>query len=214
MAYVATTPWTVPADEVAARRRGVVDLPWRACVAPTPWTWLRQVHGDRVVRVEEPGAHAGARADAAVTAQPGCAMAVLTADCAPVVLASTEGVIGVAHAGWAGVLAGVVQRTVEEMRGLGAQNVTAIIGPCIRAECYEFGADHLARLTDRFGPQVAGRTAGGAPALDLPAAVRSALAEAGVHDMEDIGLCTACSGEYYSWRARRERQRQATVLWM
>src|SRR3954454_11031418 len=71
--------------DVAARRRAVVDL---------PWTWLRQVHGADVARVDRPGDKAGWRADAAVTAEAGCALAVLTADCAPVALASAEGVIG------------------------------------------------------------------------------------------------------------------------
>ena len=96
--------------DVEARRRAVVDL---------PWTWLRQVHGAEVVRVAGPGDAAGATADAAVTAAPGCALAVLTADCAPVALASAEGVIGVAHAGWRGVAAGVLEATVAEMRDAG-----------------------------------------------------------------------------------------------
>jgi YfiH family protein len=190
--------------DVAARRREVVDL---------PWTWLRQVHGDGVVTVELPGGGAGTAADGLVTDLPGTALAVLTADCAPVVLASPEGVIGAAHAGWAGLLAGVVQRTVKEMRALGATDVEAIVGPCIGPECYEFGADDLARLTDRFGPDVEGRTRGGTPALDLRAAVRAALGEQGVDEFDAVDVCTACSADLFSWRARRELQRQAAVVW-
>ncbi len=190
--------------DVAARRWAVVEL---------PWTWLRQVHGDTVVRVDAPGAAAGMTADAAVTTVPGAALAVLTADCAPVVLASAEGAIGVAHAGWSGLLAGVLQRTVKELRALGATDVEALIGPCIGPECYEFGTDDLERFTDRFGSAVAGRTSEGTPALDLRAAVRAALAEQGVDDVTDVGICTACSAEHYSWRARRERARQAAVVW-
>ncbi|MDQ4098434.1 MAG: polyphenol oxidase family protein [Actinomycetota bacterium] len=190
--------------DVAARRRAVVDL---------PWTWLRQVHGEGVVTVETPGAGAGTEADGSVTAVAGTALAVLTADCAPVALASPEGVIGVAHAGWAGLLAGVVQRTVKEMRASGATDVRALLGPCIRAECYEFGAEDLERFADRFGPDVAARTGDDTPALDLPAAVRAALAEQGVHDVDDVGVCTACSDDFFSWRARRELQRQAAVVW-
>jgi YfiH family protein len=191
-------------DDVAARRRAVVDL---------PWTWLRQVHGDDVVRVRAPGDGAGARADASVTDQAGCALAVLTADCAPVVLGSREGPIGVAHAGWAGVAAGVLQRSVKELQALGASDVSALVGPCIHAECYEFGDDDLARLADRYGAAVVGRTSGGRPALDLVAAVRAALAEADVADVDDVDVCTACSSEHYSWRARREIERQAAVVW-
>ena len=194
---------TVRAD-VAERRRAVVDL---------PWTWLRQVHGTEVVRVDEPGGGAGARADAAVTDRPGCALAVLTADCAPVALASPEGVIGVAHAGWRGVAAGVVEATVAEMRALGAAEVSAAIGPCIRPGCYEFGAGELDEVAARLGDGVRATTTGGRPALDLPNAVRSALARAGVDDVTDVGTCTACSPQHYSWRARKEQQRQAAVVW-
>ena len=191
-------------DDVAARRRAVVDL---------PWSWVRQVHGDEVVRVEEPGGGAGTTADAAVTDQSGCALAVLTADCAPVALVGSEGSVGVVHAGWAGLLAGVVAAGVKELRALGASDIAAVLGPCIHAECYEFGLDDLVDVTDRFGPSVAARTAAGSPALDLPAAVKVALAEQDVHQVDDVGLCTACSSEHYSWRARRETERQAAVVW-
>lgn len=190
--------------DVAARRRRITDL---------PWTWIRQVHGDVVVRVDSPGGGAGAQADALVTSQPGCALAVLTADCAPVALASAEGVVGVAHAGWAGVAAGVLQQTVKEMRSLGAGDVQALIGPCIHRECYEFGPSDLERLADRYGPAVAARTEAGAPALDLPAAVRAALREQGVEDVTDVDICTACSPDHYSWRAGRALERQAAVVW-
>lgn len=186
------------------RRRAAVDL---------PWTWLRQEHGREVVRVAQPGGAAGARADAAVTDQAGAALAVLTADCAPVALASAEGPVGVAHAGWAGLLAGVVPGAVDALRDLGASDVHALIGPCIHAECYEFAAEDLRRLSDRFGGLVATQTATGAPALDLRAAVRVALAEHGVDAVDDVEVCTGCAPGYFSWRARREHERQATVVW-
>ncbi|MGI8777023.1 MAG: polyphenol oxidase family protein [Acidimicrobiales bacterium] len=190
--------------DVAARRRAVVDL---------PWTWLRQVHGDRVIRVVGPGSAAGSTGDAAVTAGAGCALAVLTADCAPVAFASAEGVSGVAHAGWAGLAAGILERTVDAMVDLGASAVTAVVGPCIRAECYEFGSDDLDRVARRVGPAVRARAGSGAPALDLAAGVKVALARVGVEDVDDLGSCTACSPGWYSWRARGERERQATVVW-
>jgi YfiH family protein len=197
-------PVTSVRPEVAARRRAVVDL---------PWTWLHQVHGAGVVRVSTPGEHAGTKADAAVTAEAGCALAVLTADCAPVALASTEGVIGVAHAGWRGAGAGVLEATVAAMRELGATDVKAVIGPCIHAECYEFGAAELDQLAGRLGDAVRAATTEGRLALDLPAAVRSALQRAGVETIDDVDVCTACSADHYSWRARNESARQATVVW-
>ena len=190
--------------DVAARRRAVVDL---------PWTWLHQIHGAGVVRVTRPGDGAGTKADAAVSAEEGCALAVLTADCAPIALASREGVIGVAHAGWRGVAAGVIEATVAEMEALGATGIEAAIGPCIHAECYEFGQKELDGVAARLGDVVRATTANGAPALDLPAAVRVALQRAGVEAVDDAGVCTACSADHFSWRARRETQRQATVVW-
>lgn len=192
--------------DVAARRRAVVDL---------PWTWLRQVHGADVVRVNGPGDAAGARADAAVTAEAGCAVTALTADCAPVALASAEGVIGVAHAGWRGVEAGVIDATVGEMRALGATDIEAVVGPCIHAECYAFGPEDLDRVAARFGEGVRATTTAGDPALDLPAAVHGALVGAGLDPaaIVDVDECTACSPRYFSWRARGEQQRQATVVW-
>ena len=192
--------------DVAVRRRAVVDL---------PWTWLRQVHGADVVRVDGPGDAAGAQADAVVTTEAGCAIAVLTADCAPVALASAEGVIGVAHAGWRGLAAGVIDATVQEMRALGATEIDALVGPCIHPECYAFGAGDLDQVASVLGDGVRGTTAAGGPALDLPRAVHTALAAAGVDPsaIADVGLCTACSMQYFSWRARGELQRQAAVIW-
>jgi len=138
---------------------------------------------------------------------------VLSADCAPVALASREGVVGVAHAGWRGLLGGVLERAVAAMRALGAGEIEAVLGPCIRPPCYEFGADDLDRVAARLGDGVRGRTASGAPALDLPAGVGAALERAGVDDLRDVGLCTACTPGYFSHRARGDRGRQALALW-
>src|SRR6185295_2862413 len=97
----------------------------RPAVLDRPWSWLRQVHGDHVVVVDAPGAGAGEEGDGLVTADAGAALTVFTADCAPVALAGDGGVIGVAHAGWRGLLADVIPRTVERMRALGAGEVRA-----------------------------------------------------------------------------------------
>ena len=115
----------------------------RRAVADHPWVWLRQVHGAEVVVVtaDNVGEVTGLEADALVTAEPDLVLAVQTADCVPVVFSSDVGVIGVAHAGWRGLEAGVIERTVEAMRDLGADSPSAVIGPHIHGDCYEFGAD-------------------------------------------------------------------------
>lgn len=189
---------------VDRRRRAVVDL---------PWTVLHQVHGARVVAVERPGAGTGEAADAAVTAAAGAVLAVMTADCAPVAMASPEGLIGVAHAGWKGLRAGVVEATVQSMRRLGATRIEAVIGPCIQPCCYAFGEDDLAGLESRFGPRVRSCDRSGAPALDLPAGVGAALHNAGASLVGASGTCTGCSEGFWSWRTGRTNRRQATIVW-
>jgi YfiH family protein len=165
------------------------------------------------VVVTRPGEHAGTEADAAVTATPGCALVVRTADCAPVVLSGRRSV-AVVHLGWRGLLAGLVARTVETMAGLGDAPQQAALGPCIRPGCYEFAGPELEVVTARFGPAVRSSTTTGAPALDLPACVRVALAEAGVAELEDRSGCTACDTRWFSHRARGETGRFATVAWI
>ena len=195
---------SITSEGVEVRRRTVVDL---------PWTWLEQVHGSEVMVVERPGEHAGRIADAAVTAVPGAAVAVQVADCAPVALLGSASV-GAVHAGWRGVVAGVVGTAVERLRVLGPGTVRAVVGPCIRPCCYEFGADDLDVVAAALGDGVRARTSDGRPALDLPGAVQRSLAAAGVADVVDEGVCTACSPRHWSYRARGDRRRQALVAWL
>ena len=185
----ATVRWTgrhqgdASAWAPAAPWPGLVDIP--VCR-------LRQVHGDGVVVVEPAGDATGGQGDALVTTARDVALAVLTADCAPVALSSPEGVVAAVHAGWRGLRAGVVERTVEVMLALGAIEVNAALGPCIRAECCPFGVAELDEVAAILGDAVRGTTADGAPALDLPAAVSAALARAGVKLVLDVGDCTVC----------------------
>ncbi len=181
----------------------------RAAVAPGAWTWLRQVHGDGVVVADSPGAAAGLDADAAVTALPGAVVSVATADCVPIALVGDPASVGAVHAGWRGLLAGVVPAAVDALRDLGARRIDAVIGPCIHAECYEFGATDLAAVVARVGADAGGRTTAGAAALDLVAAARAELRVAGVQSIDVIDECTACRGDrYFSHRARGDAGRQ------
>lgn len=188
----------------------------RAAIHPGPWTRLRQVHGGHVVVVDRPGDRADEEADAAVTRALDAPLVVMTADCAPVALVSGGGdVVGVAHAGWRGLAAGVLGRTVDAMHALGASGpLTAVLGPCIHAECYEFGAADLDRVAAMLGDGVRGVTKDGRPALDVVAAVRSSLRHAGVDDLDVIDVCTSCAaGTYWSHRARGDVERQGVVAW-
>ncbi len=114
-------------------------------LAPEALATARQVHGTRVVHVEHPWPRDEApQADGLVTRTPGVAVGILTADCAPVLFADSEcGVIGAAHAGWRGALAGIVEATVNAMCALGARReaIVAAVGPCIGHESYEVGPE-------------------------------------------------------------------------
>ena len=188
-------------DDLERQRRGVFDA---------PWTWLRQVHGARVVTVTEPGEHAGAEADAAVTAVPGAVLAIHTADCVPVMLHDREAaVLGAAHVGWRGLVGGVLEATVEAMERIGATDIRAEAGPHIRARCYEFGTAELDEVAARYGDAVRSRSAWGTPALDLLAGIRAAL---GGRAVDDLGGCTACEPQrYFSHRARADTGRHAAA---
>ncbi|MCU1496522.1 MAG: hypothetical protein JWM47_475 [Acidimicrobiales bacterium] len=184
----------------------------RAAVVAAPWTWLRQVHGADVVTVTRPGEHAGATADAAVTVVPGAAIAVQTADCCGVLVVA-DGGVGVAHAGWRGLVAGVIEATVAALGALGAPAHSIHLGPCIGPCCYEFGPADLDLVAERYGPSVRSTTTGGKPALDLAAGVRVASDRLGLA-FTDGGVCTATSPDHWSFRARGDAGRQALVAWL
>jgi polyphenol oxidase len=178
---------------------------------PARWVWLRQVHGARVHVATEPTGSRPPDADAAVTAAPGLPLAVITADCAPIALASDDAV-GVVHAGHRGLELGVIEAAVGALRAIGHGEVRAYLGPCIHPAHYEFGAVDLERLVARFGTVVEGRTDEGRPALDIPAAVRGVLARCGVDELAEAGVCTATSTAHFSYRRDGVTGRQATIV--
>lgn len=196
-----------PPAIVELRRRAVLDL---------PWSWARQVHGRDVVVVPGATPATDAEADALVTTSAGVAVAVFTADCAPIGLVGARPhgeVVAAVHAGWRGLVGGVVQAAADVMRSHGATSIGAAVGPTIHPECYAFSRGDLDEVATRFGDAVRGLTAAGEPALDVPAAVRAALAETGVELVYDAATCTACNEELYSHRGRGDRERQAMVIW-
>jgi hypothetical protein len=194
----------VEAGLIERRRRALVDL---------PWTMLDEVHGTGVVHVARPGDGDGAIGDVAVTDVPGAVLGVWVADCAPVVLADEAGVVGAVHAGWRGLAAGVLPAAVGALRALGAVSPVAVLGPCVRACCYEFGADDLAEVEAAVGTSLAARTAWGTQSLDIVAAVMTSLSSAGVRRCDDLGVCTRCDRRYFSHR-RGDRERQVVAVWI
>ncbi len=167
-----------------------------AALAPeTKLITLAQIHSAKVhvVGKDWDGRPEG---DGMVTAQPGLALGIQTADCAPVLFADAQArVIGAAHAGWKGALGGVLEAVVAAMEGLGArrERTAAAIGPSIAQPNYEVGAEFRDRFLEAdpahavfFVPSVKP----GRFRFDLPAYVRGRLAGAGIGDIADLGLCT------------------------
>lgn len=169
---------------------------------------LHQVHSPDVVTVTAPIAEdARPHADALVTATPGLLLGILTADCVPVLFSDTQaGVVGAAHAGWKGAIAGVTDRTITAMEALGAQRdrIGCAIGPCIARASYEVDAAFAQRFTDadpeneRFFTE--GERAGHAQ-FDIEAYVAARLAAAGIKRIEMLGQDTYAQPDlFFSYR--------------
>jgi YfiH family protein len=206
---------------VLANRRRVATV---LGLAGRPWALARQVHGARVLRVAAAGLGQGppeakaplGEADGLVTAEPGLLLAVLTADCAPVLLADpAAGVVGAVHGGWRGLAAGVVEAGVAAMAALGADPAACVglVGPAIGGCCYEVGPEVREAVGGRL-PAALATTRDGRPALDPAAGAAEALALAGVGQVRVAGECTFdLEGRYFSHRRDHGRTgRQAGLV--
>jgi YfiH family protein len=166
--------------------------------APVEWVQPRHVHGTTVLAAHDAAAH-GHDADGTATDRPGLALVAIGADCAPVAIANDTACAAV-HAGWRGAADGVIAAGVAAVRRLGTGEVHAVVGPCVCVAHYEFGADDLAALGARLGPEVVGRTVTGAPAFDLRAAIVRAFAAVDVDAVEVLDVCTFESTHHFSHR--------------
>lgn len=167
---------------------------------------LHQVHSPDAVVVDGPWQDEKPKADAMVTSTPGVALGVLTADCTPVLFADPDaGVVGAAHAGWKGALAGVLEATVDAMEALGADRsrIRAGIGPVISQRAYEVGPEFVERFLDE-DPESARFFAGGSgdrAMFDLPGFCLARLRGAGVAEAAWTGHCTYSDEDrFYSYR--------------
>jgi YfiH family protein len=180
--------------------------------------WLD--HGDHIAVVGLQ--HLGTalhKTDAMISATPGLTLSMRFADCVPVLFHdSARSVIGIAHAGWQGVAASIIGKTVQAMQetfGCRPSDVWAGIGPAIRAECYPFGLDQAQRVVAACPPGAAVviPQPDGSIHLNLIAAVKSQLDAAGVGDVEDSGICTAChTDEWFSHRVEKRTGRFGVVM--
>ena len=188
---------------------------------PAEPAWLAQVHGTDVLALDQSEVPDGRTADAAVTGRPGRVLAVLTADCLPVVFCRADGSrIGIAHAGWRGLAAGVLESTAAAMAAPPAE-LMAWIGPGIGAGAYEVGADVRDACLAAPGPDAAEFFHPGRPGhwqFDLAGLARRRLEALGLAGVYGGGWCTHDDPErFFSHRrdgAERPTGRMATVAWL
>lgn len=173
-----------------------------------------QIHSADVITVSAPFAQdADRKADALVTATPGLAIGIATADCGPLLFADTKaGVIGAAHSGWKGAVTGILQNTVAAMEALGATrtNITAVLGPTISQGAYEVGPE----FKERFLQEHPDNTRYFKPSeraehfmFDLPAFITDKLRALGLGAVADLALCTyADEDRFFSYRRTTHRK--------
>lgn len=185
---------------------------------PAHVVWMNQVHGADVAVVDGPwGVGSPApEVDAIVTARRGLALAVLTADCTPVLLADpVAGIAAAAHAGRPGMVAGVVPAAVRAMTELGAEpgRIVARTGPAVCGRCYEVPEAMRAEVA-AVEPAAYAETSWGTPAVDVSAGVHAQLERLGVRDREQSPVCTLESGDHFSYRRDRTTGRLAGYVWL
>ncbi|WP_405493851.1 peptidoglycan editing factor PgeF [Streptomyces sp. NBC_00096] len=205
-------------DDPAAVRANRAAAAKALGIAPDRVVWMNQVHGRDVAVVDGPWGQAGPipSVDAVVTARRGLALAVLTADCTPVLLADpVAGIAGAAHAGRPGLVAGVVGAAVEAMTALGADpaRMVARTGPAVCGRCYEVPEQMRAEVAEVV-PAAYSETSWGTPAVDVVAGVHAQLAAAGVADRRRSPVCTLESRDHFSYRRDRVTGRLAGYVWL
>ena len=195
--------------ECVARNRAIL----RACLPVEP-QWMRQVHGTAVIEAERVNTEVEADAAVARTRRQICA--VLTADCLPVLLCDRSGsVVGIAHAGWRGLAAGIIDGVVRAMNAP-PENLMAYLGPGIGPRSYEVGGEvraafvrQDARAAAAFAPRP-----GGKYLADLYALARQRLAAAGVGEVHGGEFCTSSEARFFSFRRDRNTGRMASLIWI
>ena len=178
--------------------------------------WMNQVHGTQVQIVDGPRAAALDDTDGMVTKTMRLALAVVTADCVPVLLADARaGVVGAVHAGRVGAQHGVVARAIEAMLGLGAHvgDISALLGPAVSGANYEV-PDAMAAEVETALPGSRIRTAAGTSGLDLRAGIAGQLRGLGVTSIDVDPRCTVADPTLFSHRRNAPTGRLASLVWM
>ena len=192
-----------------ARNRAILG----ACLPAEP-AWVKQVHG--TVVIEAAKATPETEADGLVTRAAGAVCAVLTADCLPVLLADRTGkTVGIAHAGWRGLAAGIIENVVRAM-DVPASNLIAYVGPGIGPQRYEVGEDVRQAFVGKEPDAAAAFVSrqNGRYLADLHKLARQRLSAAGVDEVHSASVCTVSDGRFFSFRRDGVTGRMASLVWL
>lgn len=203
-------------DDPAAVAANRARLAESVGLGPDGIVWMNQVHGDRVVVVDGPVDGAIDDADGLVTTRPGLALAVVTADCVPVLASDPKaGVVAAVHAGRAGAKLGVVTRAVEVMLANGAhvEDISVVLGPAVSGRNYEV-PDHMAADVEAALPGSRTTTARGTAGLDLRSGIARQLTELGIANVGVDPRCTVDDPSLFSHRRSAPTGRLASLVWM
>lgn len=211
--YYASLNCSFSSDEPTLVRENRARAARAIGVKPEALLGLKQVHGAKVITIQTAWAEgAGPEADALVSAQPGLALGIITADCAPVLFRGNNGAVGAAHAGWRGAVAGVLEATSHALQALGATTIQACIGPCIHQASYEVGLDMQSQIiTESNAASMFFKS--GRPGhfwFDLPGYCAWRLARVGVKaEILPHDTCAAAE-QFFSYRRKTLQQDPAT----
>jgi YfiH family protein len=201
-----------PAAVAANRHRLATEVG----LSPDHVIWMEQVHGRTATIVDGPRADPLEATDAVVATEPGLAVAVLVADCVPILLADPDaGVVAAVHAGRVGSRVGVLPAALDAMRDAGARtdHIEVLIGPAVCGECYEVPAAMQTDVATHL-PGSASRTRKGTPGLDLRAGLWQQLADAGVARIGVDPRCTVEDRTLFSHRRDGKTGRLAAITWL
>ncbi|NNN20606.1 MAG: polyphenol oxidase family protein [Acidimicrobiales bacterium] len=197
---------------------GQKGLEARKKLTGSPWLTANQVHGGEIYSVDPillpplPINPVDLKsADGIVCGEFTHPIAVFGADCGILGFASREGIFGVAHCGWRGLVSNIVGNLADSMRQLGATDIYGVIGYSIGRCCYEFSSDDLKRIEIQINAKVGGLTDQGKISLDLKKAIEIQMSRAHVDIVYKSDRCTACDQDLFSWRRDRASERQAIV---
>jgi len=178
------------------------------------WSFLTQIHGSENIEVKENESVFGLEGDALFTTQERKVLTIQVADCVPVALISDCGAIAVIHAGWKGLLNGVIENVSKVLQDKFPGSQSAVIGPHIGPCCYEYGRKDLDSFIELFGVSVAGVTDFSTDSLNLMAIVRVILEKRGIELVFRDDSCTSCDSKFWSYRASGTQKRQSLLAWI